>query len=218
MFEDVLQLVGIFAKLLLVYISALKIAAVLLLPSMLTVSVTYSAFGNPMFYGFFPLILLIIAAAPLLPLFIVVLFSLPVMWIGSRLKGRATVKTVFSLLFYIVLMAAYMVLVFFINTEGFGQNGNIVVACSRDAMNNEISTMKQKSADILGSIDYHRGVIDACDKMLNTLNPEFAAKQQQEQEIAGLKSQMTEMKREFTEFMTVLKEQLGIGSETAKNK
>ena len=115
-----------FAKLLLVYISALKIAAVLLLPSMLTVSVTYSAFGNPMFYGFFPLILLIIAAAPLLPLFIVVLFSLPVMWIGSRLKGRATVKTVFSLLFYIVLMAAYMVLVFFINTEGFGQNGNIV--------------------------------------------------------------------------------------------
>ena len=29
----------------------------------------------------------------------------------------------------------------------FGQNGNIVVACSRDAMNNEISTMKQKSAD-----------------------------------------------------------------------
>ena len=115
-----------FAKLLLVYISALKIAAVLLLPSLLTVSVTYSAFGNPMFYGFFPLILLIIAAAPLLPLFIVVLFSLPVMWIGSRLKGRATVKTVFSLLFYIVLMAAYMVLVFFINTEGFGQNGNIV--------------------------------------------------------------------------------------------
>ena len=100
----------------------------------------------------------------------------------------------------------------------FGQNGNIVVACSRDAMNNEISTMKQKSADILGSIDYHRGVIDACDKMLNTLNPEFAAKQQQEQEIAGLKSQMTEMKREFTEFMTVLKEQLGLSSETAKNK
>ena len=100
----------------------------------------------------------------------------------------------------------------------FGQNGNIVVACSRDAMNNEISTMKQKSADILGSIDYHRGVIDTCDKMLKTLNPEFAAKQQQEQEIAGLKSQMTEMKREFTEFMTVLKEQLGLSSETAKNK
>ena len=41
-----------FAKLLVVYITTLKIAAVLLIPSVLTVSVTYSAFGNPMFYGF----------------------------------------------------------------------------------------------------------------------------------------------------------------------
>ena len=115
-----------FAKLLVVYITALKIAAVLLIPSMLTVSVTYSAFGNPMFYGFFPLIAVIVLAAPLLPLFIVVLFSMPVVWIGSRLKGRAVIKTVLSLVFYILLMAAYMVLVFFINTEGFGQNGTVV--------------------------------------------------------------------------------------------
>lgn len=100
----------------------------------------------------------------------------------------------------------------------FGQNGNIVVSCSRDAMNSEVSTMKQKSADILGSIDYHRGVINACDKMINLLNPEFAAKRQQEQEIAGLKTQMSEMKREFSEFMSVLKEQLGISAETIKNK
>lgn len=115
-----------FAKLLVVYITTLKIAAVLLIPSMLTVSVTYSAFGNPMFYGFFPLIAVIVLAAPLLPLFIVVLFSMPVVWIGSRLKGRAVIKTVLSLVFYILLMAAYMVLVFFINTEGFGQNGTVV--------------------------------------------------------------------------------------------
>ena len=115
-----------FAKLLVVYITALKIAAVLLIPSVLTVSVTYSAFGNPMFYGFFPLIAVIVLAAPLLPLFIVVLFSMPVVWIGSRLKGRAVIKTVLSLVFYILLMAAYMVLVFFINTEGFGQNGTVV--------------------------------------------------------------------------------------------
>ena len=27
----------------------------------------------------------------------------------------------------------------------FGQNGNIVISCSRDAMNNEVSMMKQKS-------------------------------------------------------------------------
>ena len=123
-----------FAKLLLVYVGALKIAAILLFPSLLTVSVTYAAAGNSMSYAFFPLILLIILAAPMLPIFIVVLFSMPVMWIGSRLKGRATVKTVFSLLFYILLMAGYMVLVFFINTQGMGQNGNIVSDAALDGL------------------------------------------------------------------------------------
>ena len=123
-----------FAKLLLVYVGALKIAAILLFPSLLTVSVTYAAAGNSMSYAFFPLILLIILAAPMLPIFIVVLFSMPVMWIGSRLKGRATVKTVFSLLFYIILMAGYMVLVFFINTQGMGQNGNIVSDAALDGL------------------------------------------------------------------------------------
>ena len=123
-----------FAKLLLVYVGALKIAAILLFPSLLTVSVTYAAAGNSMSYAFFPLILLIILAAPMLPIFIVVLFSMPVMWIGSRLKGRATVKTVFSLLFYIILMAGYMVLVFFINTQGMGQSGNIVSDAALDGL------------------------------------------------------------------------------------
>lgn len=123
-----------FAKLLLVYVGALKIAAILLFPSLLTVSVTYAAAGNSMSYAFFPLILFIILAAPMLPIFIVVLFSMPVMWIGSRLKGRATVKTVFSLLFYIILMAGYMVLVFFINTQGMGQNGNIVSDAALDGL------------------------------------------------------------------------------------
>lgn len=103
----------------------------------------------------------------------------------------------------------------------FGQNGNIVVSCSRDAMNNEIGTMKQKSADILASVDYHRGVMESCDKMLNALNPEFAAKQQQEQKISQLESQIAEMAKGMSELMKfnkMLAEQLGVDPETNKKK
>ena len=103
----------------------------------------------------------------------------------------------------------------------FGQNGNIVVSCSRDAMNSEVSTMKQKSADILASTDYHRSVMEACDKMLNALNPEFAAKQQQEQKIAELEKRLAEMSKgmgEIMKFNKMMAEQLGMNSETAKNK
>lgn len=103
----------------------------------------------------------------------------------------------------------------------FGQNGNIVVACSRDAMNNEISTMKQKSADILASVDYHRGVMDSCDKMLNALNPEFAAKQLQEQKISQLEIKIAEMTKgmgELMKFNKMLAEQLGVNPETDKQQ
>lgn len=99
----------------------------------------------------------------------------------------------------------------------FGVNGNIVVSCSRDAINSEVATMRQKSVDILNSADYHRNVIAACDKMIQDLNPELAAKQQQEKEIAGIKKQMSEMKNEFSDFMNMLKEQLGI-AERKKEK
>ena len=99
----------------------------------------------------------------------------------------------------------------------FGHNGNIVVSASRDAIN---TMMKQKSNDILGSLDFHRSVIEACDKMLSELNPEVAEKQKQEQEIYTLKGQMQQMSANMNQLMEMnkkLMEQLGI-SETAKNK
>ena len=100
----------------------------------------------------------------------------------------------------------------------FGHNGNIVVSSSRDAINNEVAMMKQKSNDILGSIDFHRNVITACDKMLTELNPEVAEKQKQEQEISTLKGQMQQMSANMNQLMEMnkkLMEQLGV-SEISK--
>lgn len=101
----------------------------------------------------------------------------------------------------------------------FGTNGNIVVSCSRDAMNNELSTMKQKSVDILGSINYHKSIIEACDKMLNLINPEYAEKQRQDKEISDLKQQLSEMTKgmgELMKFNKMLAEQLGVSPEIKK--
>lgn len=72
----------------------------------------------------------------------------------------------------------------------FGAGNSIVVSASRDAMNAEVAALKQRSADIIGSVDFHKGVIDGCDKVLAALNPEFAEKREQQEEIASLKRQM----------------------------
>ena len=102
----------------------------------------------------------------------------------------------------------------------FGQNGNIVISCSREAMNSEVSAIRQKSLDELNRRNYHENVIAGCDKILTVLNPEFAEKQRQEQEIATLKGQMSEMSRSMADLMAMnkkLMEQLSV-SETSKNK
>lgn len=102
----------------------------------------------------------------------------------------------------------------------FGQNGNIVVSCSKEAMNSEIANFRQKSVDIVNSEDYHKGVITACDKMLNSLNPELAAKRQQDEEMKGMKEQMAAMMKSMSllaEQNKQLMEQFGISETKIKN-
>ena len=64
-------------------------------------------------------------------------------------------------------------------------------------------------------------MITACDEMLTMLNPEFAEKQRQEQEISSLKSQMADMSKNMSDLMALnrqLMEQLGLNAETSKTK
>lgn len=68
--------------------------------------------------------------------------------------------------------------------------------------------------------EYYNSVIAGCDKMLTLLNPEFAEKQRQEQEISSLKGQMAEMSKNMSDLMELnkrLMEQLGV-AETSKTK
>ena len=114
-----------FAKFAMTYVNALAISAVVLLPTVLTGAIAFNVANGRMFYGFYPLFFVILALAPILPLFVVVVLSMPVVWLGSYFRGKPTLKSVLSILFYVVLMCAYMVVVYYMNTTGFGQNGNV---------------------------------------------------------------------------------------------
>ena len=83
----------------------------------------------------------------------------------------------------------------------FGMNGAIVVATSKDAMNAELSSLRQKSIDIINSVNFHKSVIEGCDKTLRSLNPEYAEKQQQQEEITVLKQNMEEMRQNMVNLM-----------------
>lgn len=84
-------------------------------------------------------------------------------------------------------------------------NGSLFISTQRDAMNTEINSMRQKSLDIINSVEHHKKVIQDCEVLLQRLNPEFAEQKQQKQEIDMLKTQMSEMMVGMKELMAQLK-------------
>ena len=80
----------------------------------------------------------------------------------------------------------------------------LTIATNRDAMNAEVSALKQRSIDHINSVEYHQGVILGCDKILETLNPEFGEKVRRDKEIADLRGQVAEMSNAFRELMATL--------------
>lgn len=122
---------GIFlAKFAIVYIDALSVSSVAFLPIVYAVTITFNIVRGSMFYGAYVLLLLDALLLPVLPLFLVTLFSLPIAYIGSFFKGKSEIKSVFTIIFYVLLMCAYLVLVYFMNTSGYGQTGEDAISQS----------------------------------------------------------------------------------------
>ncbi|MEE1082218.1 MAG: hypothetical protein UH850_00530 [Paludibacteraceae bacterium] len=69
----------------------------------------------------------------------------------------------------------------------------LTIATNRDAMNAEVAALKQRSIDHINSIEYHQSIILGCDKILETLNPEFGEKVRRDKEIADLQGQVAEL-------------------------
>ena len=91
------------------------------------------------------------------------------------------------------------------NSEIADFGNSIVLATSKEAMNNEVVSMKQRSLDIINSVEQHQGIIKGCDEILQVLNPEIAEKQRQEQENKALREEINSLKEMFSDFINQFK-------------
>ena len=98
-----------------------------------------------------------------------------------------------------------------LDVADFGNNG-IVLSDNREAMNSEIMCLKQRSVDVINSIDYHKNLIVECDKLLTNLNPDLAEKRAQKERIDSLESQLTALMEMNKQLMARL------GAETSKTE
>ena len=79
-----------------------------------------------------------------------------------------------------------------LDVADFGNN-SVVLADNREAMNSELMCLKQRSVDVINSIDYHKNLIAECDILLSNLNPDLAEKREQKERIDSLESQLKQL-------------------------
>ena len=82
--------------------------------------------------------------------------------------------------------------------------GNIVVSMSRDAMNNEIATLRNRSEDHIKRVGEEQQKIVAYEAILQQLNPEYAEKQKQEAKIISLENQVTTIAQNLEKILNIL--------------
>lgn len=88
--------------------------------------------------------------------------------------------------------------------DSFSNGETVVVSPSKDAINAEIVSEKQKSLDVVKSKPYHEKRAAQCDIILGQLNPEFAEKQVQKEEISQLKEQVGSLTAQVSRLVEAL--------------
>lgn len=88
----------------------------------------------------------------------------------------------------------------------------ITLACSKESVNAEMQSERQKSIDAINSVDYHRQRISALDALYNQLNPEVAEKAQRDKEMSDMRQQMAQMAQ------TIAKLTAELGGERTSSK
>lgn len=99
-----------------------------------------------------------------------------------------------------------------INVE-IAQKGNDTFSGSREAMLQAVDAMLQTSKKAIEQIPYHKLVISESEKMLETLNPQYAENKQNARVIQSLQEkqkaqeqQLSELKAQNTEMLNILRQ------------
>ena len=90
-----------------------------------------------------------------------------------------------------------------VNVE-IAQKGNITFSGSREAMLQAVDGMLQTSKKALEQIPYHKSVIDESEKMMETLNPQYAENKQQARTIQDLQHRADAQDKKLDDIFALL--------------
>ena len=89
------------------------------------------------------------------------------------------------------------------------QKGSTTFSGSREAMIQAVDNMLQTSKKALEQIDYHKSVISESEKMMETLNPQYAENKQQARTIKELQERADKQDKKLDDIYNLLKNMNG---------
>lgn len=84
----------------------------------------------------------------------------------------------------------------------------ITLSTNIESIMNELNAVKRNSEEILESVDLNRRKIEACDKILEDVNPAFKQTREQDRKIAGIENQVRELTNSFDDLKRLIVERL----------
>lgn len=85
----------------------------------------------------------------------------------------------------------------------------VVISETREGLINEINAIRSASEAALGQVEAHKRVLASCDKLLVDLNPQLKKEQEQANEIAALKQQLSDMSGQLAALTGMLSKSIG---------
>lgn len=73
---------------------------------------------------------------------------------------------------------------------------------------NELNAIKNTSQDIINSVDAHRAKIEACESILEDINPAFKQTREQDRKIAGIENKVNDLTDSFEDLKKLIVERL----------
>ena len=84
-----------------------------------------------------------------------------------------------------------------------------IISETREGIINEVNAIRAASENALKQVEAHKRAIDACDRLMLDLNPQLKREQEQANEIATLKQQLSGMSDQIAALTGMLSKSLG---------
>ncbi len=84
----------------------------------------------------------------------------------------------------------------------------ITLSTSIDPIMNELNAIKSTSQEIIDSVETHRNRIEACESILEEVNPTFKQTREQDRKIAGIENKVNGLADSFEDLKKLIVERL----------